>query len=168
VKLLKTIERVAIHQSASTYGTSSVLRRWHRERGWSDIGYHRLILNGHRGYGTTYEPDLDGMTQEGRDLIYQGAHVKGWNEHTLAICLIGDGDGLPVGIGYISPNMWASLLYLCMKWHRGYGVPFTHFVGHREFPGVSKTCPGFDVAQLRSALEAEALKGIECGYAQEV
>lgn len=53
------------------------IRRWHTEdRGWRDIGYHRII-------------GREGQLAEGRSLYEIGAHVRGQNRGTIGICLIG-------------------------------------------------------------------------------
>ncbi len=52
------------------------IRRWHKARGWRDIGYHYVI---HR----------DGTVGKGRDEGSIGAHVAGHNRGSIGICLIG-------------------------------------------------------------------------------
>lgn len=49
------------------------------QRGWADIAYHFVI-------------DRAGRVWQGRPLVYQGAHVKGHNEHNLGICMLGNFD----------------------------------------------------------------------------
>ena len=39
------ISHIIIHHSASSWGTSHTIDKWHRERGFSMIGYHFVILN---------------------------------------------------------------------------------------------------------------------------
>lgn len=52
-----------------------VIREWHLARGWSDIGYHYVVLpNGH--------------VASGRPLHLDGAHCKGHNKNTLGIVMI--------------------------------------------------------------------------------
>jgi len=149
---MRPIRFVSIHQSASDFGTATVIDGWHRARGWSGIGYSRVILNGHRQAGDAYDTRLDGIIQEGRPIERIPAAVAGHNRESLAICLIGDGPGLPLGKGYITERMWEALVRLCLQWHYEFGVRVENYVGHREFPGVAKSCPGFEVAELRSAL----------------
>ena len=50
--------------------------RWHKDRGWSGIGYHWVI-------------DRDGRFAAGRPESQVGAHVKGRNTGTIGICLLG-------------------------------------------------------------------------------
>ena len=49
--------------------------RWHKDRGWKGIGYHRVIAP-------------DGSIGVGRSLYEIGAHVKERNRGTIGICLI--------------------------------------------------------------------------------
>ena len=45
-KLKRDVDRVFLHCSASPnpeHGDVEVIRAWHRQRGWSDIGYHYFI-----------------------------------------------------------------------------------------------------------------------------
>jgi hypothetical protein len=146
---VRPIRRVVIHQTDTADATLESIRRFHVEvMGWRDIGYHQVILR-------------DGEVQRGRPDDAVGAHVKGHNADSIGICLVGAGRGLPVGIGYITPEQWESLLRLCERYHRAYGIPWENFVGHREFPGVTKICPGFEVAVLRKALRSGPAKGVE-------
>jgi N-acetylmuramoyl-L-alanine amidase len=110
-------------------------------------------LNGRLIGGGTIDHLVDGMIQEGRPLDQIPAAVAGHNTGMLAVCLIGNGDGLPVGEGYISRAMWESLVRLCLKWHHEFKVPIENFLGHREFPNVHKSCPGFEVSVLRDELQ---------------
>jgi len=173
---MRAIDTIVIHQSDSAFGNAAVIDDWHRERGWSGIGYHWVILNGRihagaadaaRDAGTAtpcsgaakaakdVRPECDGMIQEGRPPECVGAHVRGHNETSLGICLIGIGEGLPVSEGYITSAQWRALVKLCRELMERYGVSVERVLGHREFPGVAKTCPGFEVEELRRALGEE-------------
>ena len=188
---MRVIDTIVIHQSDSAFGNAAVIDEWHRERGWSGIGYHWVILNGRihasaadaaRDAGTAtppfrtprgpsgsggcsgaakaakdVRPECDGMIQEGRPPECVGAHVRGHNGTSLGICLIGIGDGLPVGEGYITHAQWRALVGLCRELMKRYGVQVERVLGHREFPGVAKTCPGFAVAELRKALATDGM-----------
>jgi len=192
--MVRVIDTIVIHQSDSAFGTASLIDERHRARGWSGIGYHRVILNGWVTE-TEFRPECDGMIQAGRALECVGAHVRGHNETSIGICLIGVGPGWPIrltaggqvrpaageqvrltasgqvpmvanekaqvtaqrpaGEGYLTPAQWRALVSLCRRLMQEFGAPVERVLGHREFPGVSKSCPGFEVAELRSALRAE-------------
>ena len=52
------------------------IRRWHKDKGWSDIGYHLVV-------------DRQGDVCVGRPVERVGAHAKGHNKNSIGICLIG-------------------------------------------------------------------------------
>ena len=52
------------------------IRRWHKDKGWSDIGYHFVV-------------DRQGDVSVGRPVERVGAHAKGHNKNSIGICLIG-------------------------------------------------------------------------------
>lgn len=148
---MRRIDAIVIHQSASAFGNVATIDAWHTARGWKGIGYHRVILNGCVEPGK-YVLKHDGLIQAGRPLEQIGAHVAGHNAHSIGICLIGAGEGWPVGVGYLTAAQWRSLVRLCALMMGRFAVPVERVLGHREFPGVAKTCPGFEVAELRRAL----------------
>lgn len=107
------------------------IRRWHLERGWSDIGYHYLI-------------DRDGKVGDGRPVEKVGAHVKGHNTGTIGVCLIG-GHGAAKDDEFSDHFTQAqdkALRKLITKLRREY--PSIRYVsGHNQY--ANKGCPGFYV-----------------------
>lgn len=83
---------IVVHCSASRWGDADEIRRWHLANGWSDIGYHGVILNGHRDYGVKYDRRLDGKIEPGREENEVGSHCKagGMNTVSLGVCLVGN------------------------------------------------------------------------------
>ena len=77
MKLLKIIRRVVFHHSLSDFGDVELIDSWHRQKGYSMIGYHFVI---------TKMADI----QKGRSMKYQGAHAKGKNHNSIGVCFIGD------------------------------------------------------------------------------
>ena len=55
---------------------SAFIHKMHLSFGWNGIGYHKIILR-------------DGTIENGRPEYWVGAHVKGFNEISLGVCLIG-------------------------------------------------------------------------------
>jgi hypothetical protein len=55
---------------------------WKPGRGWLDIGYHWLV-------------DRNGLKFKGRVENREGAHCPGWNDRSVAVCLIGNFDFAP-------------------------------------------------------------------------
>ncbi len=104
---------------------------WHRERGWSMIGYHYVIRR-------------NGTIEPGRRGGFSGAHVKGYNTRSIGICMVGG-----VGIGTAKPEnnftdlQFATLRSLLTGLKQAY--PDATIQGHRDFQDVYKACPSFDV-----------------------
>lgn len=98
---------IVLHVSASTWGTRDDIDRWHRSRGWSGIGYHRVILNGFPRPDGRYRPDLDGLIQTGRADSVEGAHCRagGMNALSLGVCLIGNPGWAPEGPEYMAGGL---------------------------------------------------------------
>ena len=94
------IDSIVIHCSATREGQdvrASDIDRWHKERGFSMIGYNLVI-------------DLDGTVENGRPLSMAGAHCadkglsgKSYNLHSIGICYVGglDKNGNPKDTGTI-------------------------------------------------------------------
>jgi N-acetylmuramoyl-L-alanine amidase len=106
------------------------VRRWHvEERGWSDVGYHFLVL-------------LDGTIQEGRSLERSGAHTKGHNRDSIGVAYVGgmsaDGEQ-SVPKDTRTEEQKEALVDLLCELRLCYGGKI---YGHRDFS--SKACPSFD------------------------
>ena len=68
---MRQIKQIIIHCSATPEGRNigaTTIRGWHKERGFSDIGYHYVIR-------------LDGTIEEGRPIEQIGAHCQGHNRN---------------------------------------------------------------------------------------
>jgi len=121
------IATIVIHCSDSPHGRgddAATIHRWHQEKGWAGCGYHYVICE-------------TGEVQRGRPHYWTGAHVRGHNEGSLGICLI--------GVDYFTPAQVKSLLALLRDLHEQY--PSAVIVGHRDLDS-SKTCPNFDVRDM--------------------
>ena len=76
---MRKITEIIIHCSATTEGmdfTVEDIDRWHRQRGFSGVGYHFVIY-------------LNGSIHAGRPKNKIGAHCKGHNTISIGICYIG-------------------------------------------------------------------------------
>lgn len=130
----RKITHIVIHCSATEEGKAfraADIKRWHvRDNGWQDIGYHYVIC-------------LDGTLDKGRSIKKAGAHVKGHNKNSIGICLIGGlRNGKPAST--YTQKQFTTLNYLVHKLINRF--PQAEVLGHKDFPGVSKACPCFDVA----------------------
>ena len=127
---MRKIDTVVVHCSDTPEGAYfdiEDIKRWHiGDNGWSDVGYHYIIL-------------LDGTIQKGREDAVVGAHVKGFNYNSIGICYIGGGGGKDTR----TPEQKESLIILIGFLRRLY--PDSKALGHKDFKGVTKKCPCFDV-----------------------
>lgn len=112
--------------------------RWHKDRGWSGIGYHYII-------------DRDGKVETGRHLNKTGAHVKGHNTGSIGICLLGgrwpDGRwGLATDrfSQHFTPAQDRALRGLIADIQARYPA-VTKITGHNDYTDA-KGCPCFKVA----------------------
>lgn len=124
MKLLKDIKFIVVHHSQRDVDSPKHIKKRHLQRGWEDIGYHYLI-------------EKNGKISKGRSKKYIGAHVKGHNKNSLSICLIGNLDeSLP------TRKQLEKLIRFLRKLSKKYKISIENILGHREFPDVTKTCPG--------------------------
>lgn len=122
---LRTVTAIIVHHSVSTFGDVPTIDGWHRERGFSQVGYHYVICNGNGG-------GEDGEIQFARDEDVQGAHAKAnhRNEGTLGICLIGTNVFTPAQLR----SLQLLLHHLCRR-HRLTPGPNTIQTHHEQCPG---------------------------------
>lgn len=144
---MRSIDWIVIHTAAAydvrnkrvVYQSTETIRKYHRAHNeWKDIGYHYVI-------------EEDGSVHVGRPESEVGAHVGGFNVHTLGICVTGHGDFAP-----FLPKQLASLVKLCAKLCSERGLSGIRVIGHREAPEhgalpTAKTCPGalVDMNEIR-------------------
>jgi len=129
---MRDIEYIVIHCAATKPSMDVPIERvkkWHLDRGWSDIGYHYYITR-------------DGKINKGRDLSIIGAHVRGYNKNSIGICYEGgiNEEGEP------EDNRTPEQKKALLKVVKVLKFVFKNAVvqGHRDFPNVNKACPSFD------------------------
>ena len=125
---------IVVH-CADTYATMDIgaaeIRKWHvDERGWSDIGYHKVIRR-------------DGTIEDGRDMNVSGAHAAGYNAVSVGVCLVGGRGKNNEAENNFTPQQFESLTEVLEELRGLY--PDTEVLGHRDLPDVQKECPAFDV-----------------------
>lgn len=148
---MRKVDRIFWHTAAhgnpatgEVYDTTAAqIDAWHKQRGWSGIGYNAVIR-------------LGGAIERGRDPEKVPAGVAGLNRTTYHICFSGHGDIQPLTLQQLESGVRHTIELL-----RQYGLvePFLTqpdaliVLGHREVnhlidrgladvPRVSKTCPG--------------------------
>lgn len=131
--------------AAATFPSMDVDAKWidkiHRERGFNSIGYHYFIKR-------------DGTVERGRPDSQQGAHVLGFNQRTIGICMAG---GLKEGTQTPEDNFtgaqYKSLTDLLDRLHDKY--PDARIKGHNGFHGHhSRGCPCFDWRSFAHNIES--------------
>ena len=128
------ISMIVLHCSASPHGrgdNAATIHRRHKERGFDAIGYHHVILE-------------DGTIEQGRPHWWQGAHVRGHNENSLGICMMGD----PERGSEFTDEQIRSLkslqnmltgMYPSARWYNHYDLD------------PNKSCPGMDLVRIIDA-----------------
>ncbi|KLU62662.1 N-acetylmuramoyl-L-alanine amidase [Peptococcaceae bacterium CEB3] len=129
-------QKIVIHHSASPTVVrrqgravpvnAAVIREWHLAKGWSDIGYHFVILP-------------DGTCEKGRPLNRPGAHCRASQRNLLGIgvCLVGDFSKEEVPDAQLR-----GLLEKAETLLQAYHLTLDAVELHREVPGAVTECPG--------------------------
>lgn len=127
------MKRIVIHCSDTPPNQdigAAEIDQWHKARGWAGIGYNYVIRR-------------DGKLESGRPEGAKLAHAAGYNQDSIAICLVG-GKGESGGpTANYEPAQLASLKTAIDWFHLKY--PLAEIMGHRDLPGVLKDCPCFNV-----------------------
>ena len=135
----RNIKELIVHCSATPEGkdfTVSDIKKWHLQRGFSDIGYHYVIYR-------------DGTVHKGRDESISGAHCLGHNTISIGICYIGGvaSDGKTPKDTRTDAQK-KSLIKLLKELKVKYPKATIH--GHCEF--AAKACPSFDAKKEYSSI----------------
>lgn len=119
------MKEIIIHCAATPNGkhfTAEDIDRWHKENGWSGIGYHYVIC-------------VNGAVEKGREEGVTGAHAHGHNKDSIGICMI--------GTDKYNQVQWYKLRELVTQLMTKYED--VKVIGHNEIS--HKSCPGFDVQE---------------------
>ena len=129
----RRITHIVLHCTATPQTTTvaSIRRYWQDSLKWRSPGYHRIILAD--GSVTVLAPDSQ---------LANG--VAGHNANSIHVSYIGgvNGKGQPVANRTAAQRATTERLVKELKLR----YPAAAAVGHRDFPGVKKACPSFDVA----------------------
>lgn len=127
---MRKINDIIVHCTATRAGvnyTASDIRRWHVEKGWSDIGYHYVI-------------DLDGTLELGRPVEQVGAHCYGHNENSIGVVYVGGlnekGEPADTRTEAQRVTLKATVKHLAAVYN-------AEIHGHCDYS--AKSCPCFDV-----------------------
>lgn len=129
------IRFLTIHCAATPDGRdvkAATVDAWDREK-FGQVSYHWVI-------------ELDGTAVRGLRDDQKGAHVGGKNTGNIGICYIGGMDranNAPKDTRTSAQR--ATLRRLVAEYQARY--PGIIVRGHRDWPGVAKACPSFDVTE---------------------
>jgi N-acetylmuramoyl-L-alanine amidase len=131
----RNIKYIVVHCTATPTTTTleSIKRYWKEQRGWGDTpGYHYFIKR-------------DGTIVQLLDEKKNSYGVYKHNSECISIVYVGgiDKDGKPVDNRSDAQKhaMFDIIVRLTEKY------PKAEVLGHRDFPGVKKACPCFDVKE---------------------
>lgn len=130
---LGPVKFLTIHCAATPEGRdvkAATISEWDREK-FGQISYHWVI-------------ELDGTRVRTLSDAAKGAHVGRANTGNIGVCYVGGVglDGKPKDTRTAAQK--ASLRTLIRTYRRRY--PGIVVRGHRDWPGVAKACPSFDVS----------------------
>jgi N-acetylmuramoyl-L-alanine amidase len=146
---MRRIDEIYIHCSGSSPSEDigqAEIEVIHLRKGIRSPGGYQAIIR------------RNGQVERVRSDEEQGAHVRGHNEHSIGICLIGGlkEDGLTIfqrieKEKYGTPDsnytraQYDALDKLLDFYTREH--PYAVVKGHRDAPGVKKACPCFDAGE---------------------
>ena len=143
---MRVITLIVVHCSAvrpDQTSSAKEIEKWHKDRGFSGIGYHYVIRR-------------NGEIEPGRPESVIGAHchVKGQNhnKHSIGVCYEGGLDirGQPADTR--TAEQKAAMRQLLEDLHRRY--PRAVIVGHYDLD-PTKACPCFDAVHEYANLQPE-------------
>ncbi len=121
------------------------INNWHtKDRKWLAIGYHFVISR-------------SGKVENGRAMSAVGAGVRGYNEKSVHICLVGGIDDSEYPENNFTSAQFDELYKLILDLKIIYKN--ASILGHKDFPNVKKACPSFDVKSWFSSHETELNDG---------
>lgn len=177
------VHGVAIHHSATANVANglglddarSIFGHQVERLGWSHGGYHYCIRpNGIVEYcldesiGGFHAGFVDSDDELGLE------HGQFWNEHYLAICVIGwfetgrSSAGRTIPDHFVEPTapQWTSLVELVVDVCARHDVAPSDVRGHRELTGCATRCPGqLDVTALRREVADRRARPQQAGRA---
>ena len=124
---------IILHHSAGPDNEGSdfeAVRTFHvKQRGWSDIGYHRFI---ERDGGTV-------VAKQGRPYEQSGAHCPGMNSRSIGVCVNGNFDKQ-----HMDETTRLVLVGEIARLMLDFAIPYHRVMMHRQAaqPGRGTACPG--------------------------
>ncbi|RJF92980.1 N-acetylmuramoyl-L-alanine amidase [Sphingomonas cavernae] len=127
------IHSLTIHCAATPEGRdvkAATISKWDQEK-FGQTSYHHVV-------------ELDGTAVRTLSDDQRGAHTGGANTGNIGICYVGGVDAKMNAKDTRTAAQRATLARLVREYRERY--PGIIVRGHRDWPGVKKACPSFDVA----------------------
>ena len=143
---MRNVTFLVVHHTASPKTTTiSQIKQWHKDRGFSDIGYHAVI------YG-------DGSLHRGRSEDTVGAHALGANTGSLGVSVCGNFENDPVG-----DMQYRRLVRVLAYWCSKYNIAASKIYGHRDVGSTPTACPGNNLYKALPAAKSDVQKLLNSG-----
>ena len=140
-KSTRNINEIILHCSATPEGKDydvDTIRKWHLQRGFSDIGYHCV-----RG--------RDRTIHNGSDATITGAHCTNHNSNSIGVCYIGGLDSTGKKAKDTRTNAQKKSFVSLVKQLMGiYNLSIFNVHCHNEY--ANKACPSFKINDFRKEL----------------
>lgn len=130
---MRYISKIILHCSDSDYphhDNVETIRKWHKDKGWSDIGYHYLVTEAH------------GL-QTGRPLHLVGAHCFGHNQTSIGVCLTGKNN--------FSEMQFNCAARVILDLLAQFGLTPDDVYPHNHF-NSEKTCPNYSINEIKERI----------------
>ena len=130
-KSKRHIHTLVIHSTATKADrnvTAAEIDSWHKQRGWTGIGYHLVIRR-------------DGSAELGRNIHKQGAHIAGHNRGTIGVVMVGGLSDSHAPEANFTKAQFKTLRHVLDEQISHY--PDLKIIGHRDLKPTA--CPSFDV-----------------------
>ena len=129
---------IVIHHTATKTGSTSIIDKIHRNRGFDGLGYDFIINNG--------KGNPDGLVEVGYRWQQQmtGAHCRSrtrsdnyWNRCSIGISLVGNFEEI-----YPTDRQYESLAELITFLKSRHCISDSSIYAHKQVPGCKTKCPG--------------------------
>ena len=131
---MRTIKNIVLHCTATpqTASIDAIKNYWRTVLGWRDPGYHYII-----------KPDGTAVNLHPIEKPSNG--VAGHNANSIHISYIGGVGKKAVAMDNRTDAQKQTMIDLIKQFKKQF--PKAQVLGHRDFPGVKKSCPSFDVKE---------------------
>lgn len=129
---MREIRYIVLHCTAGpqTQTVETIQNYWKKNLHWTAPGYHHLIRP-------------DGSVADLQPIESPSNGVAGYNHNSIHISYIGGVDKYNKPLDNRTEEQKQSQIELLKKYYAMF--PEAVIQGHRDFPGVKKACPSFDV-----------------------